>query len=44
VKEMKEEHIMTRRVGDIALVTIVLQILCRRGKGISVNVPGAKKK
>jgi len=43
-KEMKEEHIMTWRVVDIALVTIVLQILCRRGKGICVSVPGAKKK
>jgi hypothetical protein len=43
VKEMKEEHKITWRVVNTAFVTILLQILCIRGKGINVSVAGAKK-
>ena len=40
---MKEEHKMTWRVVNTALVTLLHQILCSQAKGISVSVSGAKK-
>jgi hypothetical protein len=43
VKKMKEEHIMTWRMVDTALLTILLQILYSRGKGITVRVSSAKR-
>ena len=42
MKEMKEEHIMAWRVVYTAFVTLLFQILCSRGKGISVSVSGGK--